>query len=65
MDSITAFLITIVSIPYLWFALLLSYPKATTEDEPIAFVEIVEDEIEIEYINTPAATEIESVESPL
>ena len=48
MNSITAFLITIVSIPYLWFALLLSYPKATTEDEPIAFVEIVEDEIEIE-----------------
>ena len=65
MDSITAFLITIVSIPYLWFALLLSYPKATTEDEPIAFVEIVEDEIENEYINAPAATEIESVENPL
>ncbi len=51
MDSTTSFLIAIVSVPYLWFTLLLSYPKAT-EEEPIAYVEIVEDEIEIEYVNS-------------
>ena len=52
MDSTTSFLIAIVSVPYLWFTLLFSfsYPKAT-EEEPIAYVEIVEDEIEIEYVN--------------
>ena len=59
MNSITAFLITIVSVPYLWFALVLTYPKATAESEPIAYVEIVEDEIEIEYISPPTADEIE------
>ena len=58
MDSITSFLIAIVSIPYLWFALVLSYPKATAED-PIAYVEVVEDEIEIQYIRPPSAEEIE------
>ena len=65
MSSITSFLIAIVSVPYLWFALVLSYPKPTAEDQPVAYVEIVEDEIEIEYINAPATTEIESVENPL
>ena len=59
MNSITAFLITIVSVPYLWFALVLSYPKPTAESEPIAYVEIVEDEIEIEYMSPPTADEIE------
>ena len=59
MNNITAFLITIVSVPYLWFALVLTYPKATAESEPIAYVEIVEDEIEIQYIRPPSAEEIE------
>ena len=60
MNNITSFLISIVSVPYLWFfALALSYPKATTESEPIAYVEIVEEEIEIQYIRPPSAEEIE------
>ena len=58
MTNLTTFTIAIVSVPYLWFALLLSYPKATAED-PIAYVEVVEDEIEIQYICPPSAEEIE------
>ena len=58
MNNLSTFIIALTSIPYLWFALLLSYPKTTAED-PIAYVEIVEDEIEIEYINPPLADEIE------
>lgn len=58
MTNLTTFTIAIVSVPYLWFALLLSYPKATAED-PIAYVEVVEDEIEIQYIRPPSAEEIE------
>ena len=58
MNNLSTFIIALTSIPYLWFALLLSYPKATTED-PIAYVEIVEDEIEIQYIRPPSAEEIE------
>ncbi len=59
MTNLTTFTIAIVSIPYLWFALLLTYPKATAEDQPIAYVEIVEEEIEIEYIRPPSQAEIE------
>mgnify|MGYP001289994907 CR=1 FL=1 len=58
MSNFSTFIITTASIPYLWFALVLSYPKAVSED-PIAYVEVVEDEIEIEYINPPTADEIE------
>ena len=58
MNNLSTFIIAFTSIPYLWFAILLSYPKATTED-PIAYVEIVEDEIEIQYIRPPSAEEIE------
>ena len=49
MYNLSIFSIAIATIPYLWFALLLSYPKPTGED-PVAYVEVVEDEIEIEYI---------------
>ena len=51
MSNITTFIIAIVSVPYLWFTLLLTYPKATAEEQPIAYVEVVEEEIEIEYVN--------------
>ena len=58
MNNLSTFIIAFTSIPYLWFALVLSYPKATAED-PIAYVEVVEDEIEIQYIRPPSAEEIE------
>lgn len=57
MTNLTTFTIAIVSVPYLWFALMLTYPKTTSEDQPIAYVEIVEDEIEIEYIRPLSADE--------
>ena len=59
MSNLSTFIIAFTSIPYLWFAILLSYPKPTAESEPIAYVEIVEDEIEIQYIRPPSAEEIE------
>ena len=52
MNNLTAFSIAIVSIPYLWFALIAYMPKATADEHPIAIVEIVEAEIEIEYVDT-------------
>ena len=59
MSNLSTFIIAFTSIPYLWFAILLSYPKPTAESEPIAYVEIVEDEIEIEYVSPLSADEIE------
>ena len=51
MTNFSTFLIATVSIPYLWFALALSYPTPTHE-EPIGYVQVVESEIEIEYVDT-------------
>ena len=59
MSNLSTFIIAFTSIPYLWFAILLSYPKPTAESEPIAYVEIVEDEIEIEYVSPLSVDEIE------
>ena len=58
MSNLSTFIIAFTSIPYLWFAILLSYPKTTAED-PIAYVEVVEDEIEIEYVSPLSGDEIE------
>tara|TARA_Y100001938_G_scaffold147071_1_gene227459 strand:- start:166 stop:363 length:198 start_codon:yes stop_codon:yes gene_type:complete len=59
MSNLSIFTIALTTVPYLWFTLLLTYPKATAEDQPIAYVEIVEEEIEIEYIRPPSQEEIE------